>query len=568
MSAQPIAAIHDPRRALAPGVARARLEAFGAPVWEAGALTVAGSGGATLGNHSSAGFRQRRGAFAEIAGDGDRALVARDHLGSCPLFYASVGPTLYVASEIVPLLALLPRRPEPDREEVARRLARGVGEHGRTLFAGVREVPAAHALLADEHGWRLERYWRPQPRGGLADADPAAAAAALRAGVEAAVDRHAPEDGRIGVLASGGLDSSAVLACAVASARGAGRPTPGAWLGVPELPDLDESAFLDDVAAHCETETVRVPVPSGPIVPRALDFLDRWAVPLEYPGGAFFLPVQEAAAASGVAALLDGEGGDELFGCQPLLIGDRLRAADVRGAARLARALPGVSSLNARALAVVARRWVAPALLPPHVLKTVRRVRSRPAAEWLHGAAHDAAVEPEEDRWQRDGEPRWRAQLGWTLTEGRDVFGVHDHLRRISSMAGVQDVHPFLDVDLIELVLGLPPQLAFDADLDRALLREAMRGLLPESVRRRGGKVYFGALLRDALLGPDHEVVDRVLTGGPLELGDLVDRGALIALWRGSPDRCPRGPLAWATESWRAFAFELWLRREAGRETG
>jgi hypothetical protein len=87
-------------------------------------------------------------------------------------------------------------------------------------------------------------------------------------------------------------------------------------------------------------------------------------------------------------------------------------------------------------------------------------------------------------------------------------------------------------------------------------------------VRLRRGKVYFGALLRDALLGPDHETVDSVLTGAPLELGDLVDRDALIALWRGGPDRCPRGALAWATESWRAFAFERWLRREAGREAG
>jgi asparagine synthase (glutamine-hydrolysing) len=563
-----IAAIHDPRRALPAGAARARLEAFGAPVSETGALTVAGSSQGTLDDRSLTRLRQRRGAFAELAGDGDRALVARDHLGACPLFYASVGPTLYVASEIAPLLTLLPRRPEPDREEVARRLARGIGQHGRTPFVGVREVPAAHALLADEHGWRLERYWRPEPHEGLSDADPAAAAAALRAGVEAAVDRHAAGAETIGVLASGGLDSSAVLACAAARARSGGHATPAAWLGVPARPELDESAFLDDLAAHCQAEAIRIPIPSGPIVPRMLEFLRRWAMPIEHPGGLFFLPVQEAAAASGVTALLDGEGGDELFGCEPLLIGDRVRAGDVRGAARLVRALPGVRSLNARALSIIARRWVAPALLSPPILETVRRMRSRPAPEWLQGAAGDAAREPELDRWHREGEPRWRAHLGWVLTDFRDALGVHDHLRRVSMMAGVQDVHPFLDVDLIELVLGLPPQLAFDAELDRRLLREAMRGPLPESVRLRRGKVYFGALLRDALLGPDHDAVERVLTGAPLELAELVDHDALIALWRGGPDRCPRGSVAWATETWRAFAFEVWLRREAGREDG
>ncbi|MEN3284674.1 MAG: hypothetical protein V7607_5814 [Solirubrobacteraceae bacterium] len=577
MLGHPIAAIHDPRRALAPGVARARVEAMaGSSVREIGALTVAAAcaGDKTLPSAWKAswpaalsGLRGLRGAFALIAWDAEtgRALVARDHLGARPLFYASVGATLYVASEIAPLLGLLPRRPEPDRDELARRLVRGTGVHGQTLFTGVREIPAAHALLLDEQGSKLERYWRPQPYAGLAEADEAAASAALRAGVAAAVDRHSRGRGATGVLASGGLDSSAVLACAVASARAGGRATPAGWLGIPEQPELDESPFLHDVAAHCGAESVRIPVPSGPIVPRAIAYLDRWAVPLEHPGGAFFLPVHEAAAARGVTALLDGEGGDELFGCEPLLIGDRLRSGDLAGAARLIRELPGMSAISARSLAVVARKWVAPALLPPFALNAVRRIRAtrRPTPEWLRAAALEVSREPENDTWP--GKPRWRAHLGWVLTDGRDAFGVHDQLRRVASMAGVEDLHPFLDVDLIELVLGLPPQLAFDTSLDRKLLREAMRGLLPESVRLRRDKVYFGPLLRDALTGRDHAAVDRILTSSTLELGDLVNQDALSAMWRGGPERCARGPLAWAAESWRAFVLELWLRREAGR---
>jgi asparagine synthase (glutamine-hydrolysing) len=579
---RPIAAIHDPRRALARGEARRRLATIVGPsVHEVGALTVgpASAGDATLPptwteswSAALASLRQLRGAFALIVWDAEagRVLVARDHLGARPLFYSGVGPTLYVASEIAPLLKILPRRPEPDREELARRLARGMGEHGRTLFTGLREVPAAHALLLDDQGWRLERYWRPTPRAGLAHADEAGGSAALRAGIGEAIDRHSRGLGATGVLASGGLDSSVVLAFAASGARAAGRPTPAAWLGVPEQPELDETAFLEDVAAHSGSEGVRVPVPSGPIVPSTIAYLDRWEVPLEHPGGAFFLPVHEAAAARGVTALLDGEGGDELFGCEPLLIGDRVRSGDLRAAARLARELPGMTRLDARSLRVVARRWVAPALLPPSALRAVRRMRAarRSTAEWLRGAAHDAAREPESDAWHRDGEPHWRAHLGWILTDGRDAFGVHDQLRRMAAMAGVEDVHPFLDVDLIELVLGLPPDLAFDASFDRKLLRDAMRGLLPESVRLRRGKVYFGALLRDALTGPDHLSVDRTLTSTPLELVDLVDRDALKALWSGGPERCARGPLAWATECWRAFALELWLRREAGRTDG
>jgi asparagine synthase (glutamine-hydrolysing) len=135
-------------------------------------------------------------------------------------------------------------------------------------------------------------------------------------------------------------------------------------------------------------------------------------------------------------------------------------------------------------------------------------------------------------------------------------------------VAGVRDAHPFLDVDLIETVLGLPPELAFDARFDRALLRDATRGVLPDQVRLRRDKVFFNSLLQDALTGSDREAIHRTLTGAALELGDLVDRQCLERLWERGPGDCPRGPSAWATEIWRAFSLEAWLRREAGCDDG
>jgi hypothetical protein len=141
---------------------------------------------------------------------------------------------------------------------------------------------------------------------------------------------------------------------------------------------------------------------------------------------------------------------------------------------------------------------------------------------------------------------------------------VHDHLRRVAALDGVRDVHPFLDADLVEVMLGLPPQFAFDARLDRMLLRTALDGLLPEQVLQREDKVYFGALLRDSLTGSDRSWIDHVLRETPLALGALVDSERLIALWDGGPDRCPRGEAAWMAEIWRVFALEIWLRANAG----
>jgi asparagine synthase (glutamine-hydrolysing) len=596
MAAHTLVAIHDPRRTLAPEVAGARVAAaLGADgsVRRAGPLTLGWTGdevvhARTLGVVDGdlaipAGLTSSwpaaltrlhglRGAFALIVWDEDarRGLVARDHLGARPLFYAASGSALYVASEIAPLIAALPQRPAPDLDEVARRLAGRRGELGATLYAGVRELPPAHALLLDEHGWRAERYWRPQPHPGLAGADRATAAAALREGIRRAVRRHAPAaPASAGVLVSGGLDSSAVLACVAADARAAGGPPPLALTGVPDRPELEESGFVEALSTHLSTDVERVPVRAGPIVPMAVAHLERWSVPLEHPGGAFFMPVQEAAAARGAAVVLDGEGGDELFGCEPLLIADRLLAGDVRGAVRLTRALPGMIRLDARSLRVVLRNWIVPGVLSPTALARLRRLRAgrrAPPPAWLGPAARRAIDEPEHQPWRPQRGPRWRAHRAWLLTDAQAALGAHDHLRRVAALAGVRDAHPFLDVDLIELVLGLPPHLAFDSRLDRALLRGAMRGLLPERVRLREDKVFFDPLLLASLTGPDRRAVARTLTGASLELGGLVDAAELRTLWTDGPGAHPGGPRAWSADIWRAFALETWLRQEVGRE--
>jgi asparagine synthase (glutamine-hydrolysing) len=145
-------------------------------------------------------------------------------------------------------------------------------------------------------------------------------------------------------------------------------------------------------------------------------------------------------------------------------------------------------------------------------------------------------------------------------------MAMHDHLRRTTRPLGIVDAHPFLDVDLVELVLGLPPEHAFDPVLNRPLLRTAMRGLVPDGVRLRREKVYFDRLLGDALTGPDRTTIDAVMADASLELAAIGDPTRVRALWSDGPSRHPRGPRAWASEVWRVFAAETWLRREAGRE--
>ena len=77
---------------------------------------------------------------------------------------------------------------------------------------------------------------------------------------------------------------------------------------------------------------------------------------------------------------------------------------------------------------------------------------------------------------------------------GGEAFDVAGHLRREAVDGGIDGRHPFLfDQGLVEQVLRTPPALQFDPVRDRALLRDGLRGLIPEQVRGRYAKSHFNA---------------------------------------------------------------------------
>src|SRR5205823_4474413 len=170
-----------------------------------------------------------------------RGLLARDRLGARPLFVAESEGALLFASEIRNLLALMPARPEPDGTAMAHWLARTSPRSDRTLYAGIRRVPAAFAIRLSEAGWERWRHWRPryQPPRKLTVDD---AAEELRAGIERAVRRALDGTERPGVMLSGGFDSGAVAGSAGAVLDGGGLR---AYSSVfPEDPAVDESSNI------------------------------------------------------------------------------------------------------------------------------------------------------------------------------------------------------------------------------------------------------------------------------------------------------------------------------------
>ncbi|HEV7460881.1 MAG TPA: asparagine synthase-related protein, partial [Solirubrobacteraceae bacterium] len=330
--------------------------------------------------------------------------------------------------------------------------------------------------------------------------------------------------------------------------------------------ELDESERIAAVREILGLAGVEAEIRGGSPLAAALDFQATWQSPCVSPNWFAWAPLVRRARDDGVVTLLDGEGGDELFGCAPYLIADRVRRGRLRSATDLARAIPGMGPSPSRRLVRRALlQFGARPALPAGVHSLLRSTRDgeRRTPHWLTaglGAAHHADDDPW--AWKRTGGPRWWAAKSTDLTAGPESLGAADQLRREAASANLRFAHPYRDPELVELALALPPELAFDARLDRRLARDAVRGLLPEVVRGSDRKPVFNQFFSDALEG-DLRFVRRLVDAPNAAIRAYVDPVALrSAVLEVEPAR--RGP-GWPLDVWRVATLECWLRGEAER---
>jgi asparagine synthase (glutamine-hydrolysing) len=502
-----------------------------------------------------------RGDFALLVWDEQRGegLLARDQLGVRSLFLHEASGALCFASEIRHLLALLPRRPAPDPVSVAHWITMSNRPGSATLYQGVRRLDPGTALALERGGTRELRYWAPRFSEPLSESEPQLSEH-VRASLQHAVARKLSPGGLTGVLMSGGLDSSSVAALAAAAAPGRVRAQAAVF---PEHPAVDESDLIAQLREALQLPGITAEVRAGGMLANALESLEEWQLPLRSWGDFWALPLLRAAAASGVQVTLGGDGGDELFGARDLLLADRLRAGHPLHALALARELPGAGDRPARR--DVARIYANTAILGalPRRLHELllRPAERRNTPAWLLATTRKDLLDSDDPlAWKRLDGPRWWTQVAHGLTRGVEETGVFEHQRRRAATAGLQARHPLFDLELVELCLRLPPLATFDRYRSRPLLRAAMSGLLPDTVRLRPEKALFDSLLLDTLDGADGAAARALLSDPHAELAAYVDLDAMRSALFSSSERSFR----WMWQVWRLTSAECWLRQQGG----
>jgi asparagine synthase (glutamine-hydrolysing) len=501
------------------------------------------------------------GTFVVVALDRERELatVVRDQLGGRPLVHVRLGGGALFAEHERALVELLPSTPGPDRLALAQWIEGGTTPPERTLFEGIRRIPPAHRVLLYADGVTVEPYWRPRYEG-VAAGSREAIAEHLRSVAFAAVQRAAQGAHRPAVRLSGGLDSACVAAGLAAGSVPASQAL--AFAGIfPTYPETDERELIEATALHTGLSVELVPFDDhASILAPALKHIDRWSLPPVTPNLFVWEPLMADARRLGVDVMLDGEGGDELFGFAPYLIADMLRTGRALAAWRLTQRIPGVGAdLDVRMRLRALRVYGLSRLIPPAV-KRRRRPKTVDSPGSLLLAADATALLELADGLRApklDG-PVWWRSLAESLTERGETLGVSGHLRRESIDERIDRRHPFLfDLDLLRTVLANPPQMQFDPVRDRALLRDGLAGHIPEAVRTRHAKSFFTGLLPAGLAADG-----ALLADGPAQhdapVREFVRTESLEQLLQGETTD-PRDGRA-ARRLWHVGLADVWLR--------
>lgn len=464
-------------------------------------------------------------AFAIHERDSGRLVLGRDRFGIKPLYLAQSGPRLRFASTLPSILAA----GEVDRGIDPVALHHYMSFHAvvpppHTILRGVRKLPPATLRIVEPDGRSRDvLYWdlsfeRHAEDAGLTDAD---WADRLEEALRRAVARRMVADVPVGVLLSGGVDSSLV----VALLHGQGQKGLKTFsIGFDDVggEEGNEFRYSDIVASRFDTDHQKIFVPQEALMAALPPTIAAMSEPMvSYDNVAFYLLSREVA--RHVKVVQSGQGADEVFGgyhwYPPLtdsndVVGDYARVFFDRDHARMAEHL-------------------SPAYLD--------RDHSRDFV-----AAHLDA-------------PGAATPVDRALRLDTRVMLVDDPVKRVDNMTmahGLEARVPFLDHELVELAGRIPPEQKLRDD-GKGVLKDVARRLIPAEVIDRP-KGYFPVPALKYLDGPYLQMVRDALHSPA-----ATDRGLFRKDYVDTLLRDPKAhitPLR-GSELWQVGLLELWLQQ-------
>ena len=488
-----------------------------------------------------------------------RLVLARDRFGIKPLYYATAAGVLSFASELKALMRQPELPAEVDLDALEAFLAFNSIPAPLTIYRHARKLAPGHVLVWEGGEPRVERYARPgpPPASALRTESEDELAAELRERLRDSVRAHLVADVPVGVLLSGGIDSSALAA--LASEESDGRVSTFS-IGFEErsFNELDQARLVAERYGTDHHELI--------VRPDAAALMHELAVFFDEPfADSSALPTYLVSklASEHVKVALSGEGGDELFGGYFTYVADMLAPRIGRPAAALRPLVDRLPSSSRRtSLDYMAKRFARAAHLPPleahHGWKEIFSEEAR--AELLRvpreHPADPLAVYRERYAETAGSEPLSRLQdvdIGIYLPD--DLLTKTD---RASMAHSLETRVPFLDTALADFALALPRPMRVRGLQKKRLLRKAVEPLVPREIARgkkRGFSIPAAAWLRGELEPFAREVLSPEAVGRQ----GFFDPDAVTRVL----DTHASGREDLSRQLWGLMSFALWHERHA-----
>jgi asparagine synthase (glutamine-hydrolysing) len=519
--------------------------------------------------HGAGIVRHLNGMFAFALWDSreKKLLIARDRFGEKPLYWGVFDDQLIFASEPKALLAHPSVKPNLNLQALREYLSFDYVPAPLSIYEGVNKLSAAHTLTLHNGEIKIERYWqlsfKKQTPGPTVDE----AAATLRELLSDSVRMRLASDVPLGVLLSGGVDSSTVTALA---ARASSEPIKTFSISFAET-SFDESSYARRVAEHISTQHHEQRL-SVDLAANLVSEIGAWLdEPLSDPS---IVPMYLLSrfTRKHVTVALGGDGGDELFAGYPMYYAHKLAAAYERAPRFLQRALvePIVKRLPVRtenlSFDFKARRFVTgmkyDAVARHHV--------------WFGSFTPDEqeVLLSDEVKRETSSDVYADARLMLDQCDADNVieqmqfldsrfYLAEDILTKVdrASMAVSLEVRaPFLDYRVAEFAASLPVDYKQRGRTTKYVLKRAIKPLLPSFVPKRGKK-GFGVPIADWLKGSLRSLTRDMLSRERLKRAGLFNAGYVQSLL----DQHESGRANKSKLLWTLLMFELW--RESFIET-
>jgi asparagine synthase (glutamine-hydrolysing) len=462
---------------------------------------------------------------------------ARDRFGIKPFYYTKTGNLFLFASEIKALLAHPALGTKPDNATLGTFLAWGVLDHSeRTMFDGILQLMPAHAMVVTKDGAQPPfQYWDVKVNREIQDNVPdAEVASMLRSLLHDATSIHLRSDVAVGTCLSGGIDSSALTAIINGLIREEAPASVGArqktFSVVFSDKRFDESRFIDEIVAVTGVDAYR----TEPSPENIWNDIDRLVYMQDEPFGSLSIYAQYCVmqlASERVKVVLDGQGADELMAGYLAYQGSFIGG--------LIRSLHALTCLK-------------------EIVGSIRYHRG-----FFRSAGEQLFVRKDRRGLLKFTAPRidrYRGRLDDVLYRELTSTNLPAllHYEDRNSMAfSIESRVPYLDVRFVEYAASLPLNQKIRKGITKIALRNAIKGIIPESIRCRMDKMGFVTPEEIWMKGALRPFVLELLNSKEFQKRPFWDADAVVRNYLSFLD----GKSAYSPEIWRIVCTELWLRK-------